>query len=59
MGAYNKKFMKKAIELSILIVAEGGGPFGSVITKNTTKIGIINKQHSNFRDIVFPLFVKA
>jgi tRNA(Arg) A34 adenosine deaminase TadA len=34
MGVYNKKFMRKAIDLSILNVANGGGPFGAVITKN-------------------------
>ena len=30
----NKKFMLRAIELSIKSVSEGGGPFGCVIVKN-------------------------
>lgn len=34
MGKYNEKFMKKAIELSIVNVTKGGGPFGAVIVKN-------------------------
>lgn len=34
MGVFEKKFMKKAIGLSIVNVAQGGGPFGAVIVKN-------------------------
>lgn len=32
--AYNEVFMHRAIELSILNIEEGGGPFGAVIVKN-------------------------
>ncbi|HZK68335.1 MAG TPA: nucleoside deaminase [Paludibacter sp.] len=31
---YNKKFMRKAIALSIQNIQKGGGPFGAVIVKN-------------------------
>jgi guanine deaminase len=34
MGKFNEKFMKEAIELSIVNVTRGGGPFGAVIVKN-------------------------
>ncbi|MFA5404604.1 MAG: nucleoside deaminase [Ignavibacteria bacterium] len=34
MSDYNKKFLQKAIELSIVNVTKGGGPFGAVIVKN-------------------------
>jgi len=33
MDKYQEKFMQKAIELSIVNVATGGGPFGAVIVK--------------------------
>jgi tRNA(Arg) A34 adenosine deaminase TadA len=33
-GKFEKKFMKKAIELSIVNVTKGGGPFGAVVVKN-------------------------
>ncbi|MDR0799048.1 MAG: nucleoside deaminase [Dysgonamonadaceae bacterium] len=32
--SYNEKFMRRAIELSVRNVEEGGGPFGAVIVKN-------------------------
>src|SRR5665647_1551504 len=31
---YNKKFMRKAIALSIQNIEKGGGPFGAVIVKD-------------------------
>ena len=34
MAKFIEKFMKKAIELSIVNVTKGGGPFGAVIVKN-------------------------
>ena len=34
MNSLSNKFMRRAIELSINSVSEGGGPFGSVIVKN-------------------------
>ena len=37
--AYNKKFMIKAIELSIQNIERGGGPFGAVIVKDGKIIG--------------------
>jgi len=31
---FNEKFMREAIELSIVNVTKGGGPFGAVVVKN-------------------------
>jgi guanine deaminase len=34
MKKFNEKFMREAIELSIVNVTKGGGPFGAVVVKN-------------------------
>ena len=38
MNKNKDKFMKRAIELSLISVNDGGGPFGSIIVKNDTII---------------------
>jgi guanine deaminase len=45
---YNKKFMRKAIALSIENIKNGGGPFGAVITKDGKIISTgVNRVTSN------------
>ena len=46
---FEKKFMRKAVELSIMNVAGGGGPFGAVIVKNGKIIseGVNNVTRKN------------
>ena len=48
MNSLSNKFMRRAIELSINSVSEGGGPFGSVIVKNKEIIAEgVNQVTSN------------
>ena len=46
---FEKKFMRKAVELSIMNVAGGGGPFGAVIVKSGKVIseGVNNVTRKN------------
>ena len=46
----NKKFMKRAIELSKKSINKGGGPFGCVIVKNKILIAEGNNQVTQKND---------
>jgi len=44
MSDLDESFLKKSIEIATLSVNQGGGPFGAVIVKDNTIIGIGNNQ---------------